>query len=254
MTRSQYAAAGIIACTVFVLPLSVFADVSINQVYTEIETQYKLPQGVLAKIANAESRGDPNARAKPPSTAVGLFQWIEDSWLRVTKALYGASLHLDSRTDPVTSAKVTAFSLAQARDKNGPLIEQAKIDMSLGLYMGHFLGPAGAAVFLTAYIQNPNANAASIFPKEAQYNPTVFSSRTLAEILNERASKLKVAGVTINVAGNFSDPMGISMARSDADVGMNDFYPTSFVPTGQDLIARTRQTTLPHPSRACCRP
>ncbi len=214
-----------------IIPITAHASTSLTQVFSEIELQYRLPVNILAKIAQAESGGNPTVCNS--INACGMFQWLPNSWVWITAAMYKQPLMLESRKDPVTSAKVTAYSLALTRDRNGSLIQQAKIDLSLGLYMGHFLGQAGSHKFLTAYIQNPSANATSIFPKEAQYNPTIFGSRSLADVLNLMARKIAVPGV-INVPGNYSDALGISYARSDADVGLNEFYPPGFVPSGYD--------------------
>ncbi len=223
-----------------VSPTAVFASTSINEIFFQLESQYQLPSGILAKVAHVESGGNPNAR-NASTDAVGLFQWIPKSWLYASRALYGQSLDLGIRQSPVTSAKVTAFSLAQIKARNGGLIQQAGVDMTLGIYLGHFLGQAGGARFLQAYIQNPNANAASIFPLEARYNPAVFRAGTLAQVLNGIANKLRVAGVSINISGDFSDGMGNSLSYSNADVKPADFYPKSFVPSGQDA-SRTYQT------------
>lgn len=232
--------ASLLVAISFLVPTYAIAATSLNDVLSQLESQYQLPNGILAKIAHVESGGNPNARNKS-TDATGLFQWIPKSWLYATRSLYGQSLDLGVRVNPVTSAKVTAFSLAQIKARNGGLIQQAGIDMTLGIYLGHFLGQAGGAKFLQAYIQNPNANAASIFPREAQYNPTVFRAGTLAQVLNGIANKLRVAGVKVDIAGDFSDGMGHSLALSNADVKPADFYPKSFVPSGQDS-SRTYQT------------
>jgi hypothetical protein len=55
------------------------------------------------------------------------------------------------------------------------------------LYLAHFLGPAGAANFMTALTADPAQAAAPLFPQAARANRGVFygasgSSRTLAEI------------------------------------------------------------------------
>ncbi len=215
--------------------------VSLNQIFFELETkQYRLPVGILGKIANIESNGNATI-ANTTSTAVGMFQWTEDSWLRATKALYGSSLRLESRRDPVTSAKVTAFALRETLDRNEKLFIQAKIDPSLGLYLGHFLGQAGSVRFIAGYMQTPNALASTVFVKETLYNPKIFAGKTYTDILNSFAAKLKVAGVAVNVPGNYVDASGISLAFSDADVGMNEYYPPTFIPPTADPY-RTFQT------------
>ncbi len=234
-----------VAFSVLILVLSASAPgaalaESLNDVFNKLEQQYGLPQNILAKVANVESGGNPNAKAGS-SSALGMFQWLTNSWEHATKALYGRALMPDERRNPVESARVTAFALAQAKARNGGLIQQAGVDMTLGLYMSHFLGQAGASKFFQAYVQNPGASAASLFPKEAGANSSVFGGRTLAGVLNFFANKLKVAGVSVNIAGNFVDGNGNSLAYSTASLGSGSFYPASYTPTGQDP-GRTYQT------------
>ena len=209
-----------------------YADTSINEMFTQLEQEYGLPSGALGKIANVESGGNPNAGS--PGAAYGLFQWLPKSWEYASQALYGRVLDSSVRANPSVSAKVTAFSLAQIKTKNGALIQQANVDMTLGLYLGHFLGPAGGSRFLQAYMQNPNADATALFPREAAANRSVFNGRTLSGVMNELARRLKVAGVNVNVSGNYSDAMGVSYAYSDADISQSNFMPKGYRPTGQD--------------------
>lgn len=210
----------------------VYADTSIATVFHQLEQQYQLPTDILAKVANIESGGNPTAGS--PDRAYGMFQWFERYWVPASRAAYGRALDPSLRTNPSVSAKVTAVSLADAKFKNGALIQRAGVDMTLGLYMNHFLGTGGASKFLQAYMQDPKQNASAIFPKEAANNKGVFSGRTLADVLNFLANKLKVTGVSMNVAGNFQDPYGISYAYSNADVSSKDFLPAGYVATGQD--------------------
>lgn len=241
MSFSKRTAAFVLLALVLLIvsPGTVLAE-SLNDVFNKLEQQYGLPQNILAKVANIESGGNPNAQAKG-SSALGMFQWLTSSWENATRALYGRALMPGERRNPVESARVTAFALSQAKSRNGSLIQQAGVDMTLGLYMSHFLGQAGASRFFQAYIQNPGASAASLFPKEARANSSVFGGRTLAGVLNFFANKLKVVGVSVNVAGNFVDASGNSLAYSTDSLGANSFYPASYVPSGQDP-GRTYQT------------
>lgn len=224
------------------LPYFVAAGISLDQVFAQLEQQYSLPQNILAKVANVESNGNPTAGS--PGKAYGMFQWFARYWQPAAYAAYGNRFYIDpaQRANPTVAAKVTAFSLAQAKARNGSLIQQAGIDLTLGLYMAHFMGQNGSAKFLQAYMQNPGASAAALFPKEARYNPSVFNGRTLAGVLNLFASRLKVAGVSVNATGNFSDAFGNSLAYSSADLGSNDYRLTPYVSTSGDDPYRTYPT------------
>lgn len=236
------ASLGIVAASLlFAFAITVYADTGINEVFVQLEQEYQLPTGILAKVANVESGGNPNA-GSGSSSAYGLFQWTLNSWYNITKQVYGQALNGEQRANPVTSAKMTAVALRQALTTNSGLMQQAKIDPTLGLYMCHFLGSGGCGKFFQAYIQNPGADATSMFPKEAASNRTVFGGRTLTGVLNFFAQRLKVAGVSVDLVGNFSDANGISMAYSNADVSPANFMPKSFVPPAQDPY-RTYQTS-----------
>ncbi len=204
-----------------------YADTSLNQVFGQLEQEYRLPSGVIAKIANVESGGNPTAGT--PSGPYGMFQWYARYWVPASQAAYGRAVDPSLRADPTVSAKVTAAALADARYRNGALIQQAQLDMTLGLYLNHFLGINGAAKFIQLYQQNPNQPAAPYFPKEAANNQGIFNGRSFAGIVNYFASKLKVAGPSVSVAGNFQDANGISYAYSNADVTSNNFLPAGYV-------------------------
>ena len=235
----------IVALILFAFAVTVYADTSINQVFSQLEQEYQLPSGILAKVANVESGGNPNAGSNS-SSAYGMFQWTLNSWYGITKQVYGQALNSEQRANPVTSAKMTAVALRQALTTNANVMQQAKIDTTLGLYMCHFLGSGGCSKFFQLYMQNPGADASSLFPREAASNRTVFNGRTLTGVLNFFAQRLKVAGVSVNVAGNFSDANGVSMAYSNADVSPNNFMPKNFVPPTQDPY-RTYQTSYTSP-------
>lgn len=218
----------------------VYADTSLNQVFAQIEQEYKLPAGVLAKIANVESNGNPTAGN--PAKAYGLFQWFPQYWYEATRALYGSYVNASERANPTVAAKVTAFTLKQAQNKNGALIQQARLDPILGLYMCHFLGSGGCSRFFQEYIKNPGADATALFQKEAAYNRNVFNGRTLTGVLNFFAQRLKVAGASLTLAGNFTDRNGVSLAYSNADLSSRNFMSPGFAPP-TDNQYRTYPTT-----------
>lgn len=170
--------------------------------FAEQERHFQLPTGVLAKIAKLESGGNANAVNPGSTQASGLFQWLASSWHYASGQLYGSPRHPNDRFNPFIATEVTAWSLAQAKSRNGGIVQQAGVDMSVGLYMSHFLGIGGANKFFSAFIQNPNANAAQIFPKEAAANRSVFAvgSGRLVDIVNDFAKKMSVPGVT-NITG-----------------------------------------------------
>lgn len=164
--------------------------------------------GYLLQTAIRESSLNPAAKA-PTSSATGLFQFIESTWLEVMKSEgprlgYGELADhiyendgeffvpdpamrqqiLDLRHDPQVSADMAA---AFTRRNGDYLMEKFGRMPSPGeLYIAHFLGPSGAERFFELGLQNPEANAAAAFPRPASANPTIFYNdgrpRTVREV------------------------------------------------------------------------
>jgi len=238
-------------------PAITIAATSFDQILADEEQKYQLPSGCLAKIAKAESGGNPNAK-NPYSTASGLFQWLTSSWAGASRRITPDNRPLDpsQRFNPSVAAKVTAVSLRDSQNILGGLIQQAGIDRCLGLYMGHFLGPAGARKFLQAYIQNPQQSACAVFPKECGANRGFMGGRTLAGLLQEASRRLGNGG-SINIAGNFEDQNGIPFSRTNADIPTSAYlpastpippntertYPTTYNSKGEPVLDSSAQST-----------
>lgn len=166
----------------------------------------------LMAQANRESSFDPAAQAKS-SSAAGLYQFVEQTWLGVVKnhgAEYGAGdlagkitrrsdgrfvvadaasrkEILELRRDP---SFASAMAAEHAADNQAKLEE--KLDREVNgtdLYMAHFLGISGALKFLRTMEDGPDRTGAALFPKAAAANPNVFytedgRARTVSEIYN----------------------------------------------------------------------
>jgi hypothetical protein len=196
MSRFRYTLIAICVvalCAVGVALASVTSDVL--QKFTQLEQQYALPSGSLAKIAQVESGGNASARANG-SSAAGLFQWLERSWYYASTAAYNGNTRPSSdRYNPYIAAEVTAYSLAQTKAKLGSQIQAVGLDMTVGIYMGHFLGIGGASKFFANMARDPSRSAALDFPREAAANPGVFRNGSYANIANFFARKLGQQGI-----------------------------------------------------------
>ena len=162
----------------------------------------------LMKTARRESGFDPGAKART-SSASGLFQFIEQTWLATLKQHgpkhgYGQyadliyqgndgrwqvrgsarNVVLDLRFDPqaasVMAAELTVSNAAYLRGRTGVTPNGGD------LYAAHFLGPAGAAKLIEAMRAQPNGSAASLFPEAASANRSIFYKQgraaTVAEV------------------------------------------------------------------------
>lgn len=171
----------------------------------------------LLNQAKSESGLNPFARAST-SSAGGLYQFIDQSWLGVLKQHgekhgYGwaaDAIHASGgrwRVDP--AARQAVFALRNDPDASALMAGEFAQDNAEGLqaalgrtptsgdlYFAHFLGLAGAKKFLKAAAANPDAPAAAQFPREAAVNRTIFytrsgEARSLAQVYALMARKVQ---------------------------------------------------------------
>ncbi|WP_332689599.1 transglycosylase SLT domain-containing protein [Devosia sp.] len=177
----------------------------------------------LLQTAMRESSLNPQAKAQT-SSAVGLFQFLEGTWLQVMKEEgprlgYGQTASNITRTssgdytvsDPALKAEIlklredprVAADLAAAFTKsNGDYLQGrfGRMPSAGELYIAHFLGAQGAERMFTAGLQDPDQIAANLFPKQAAANRTIFYSegqpRTIRDVYRVLVSKHEAAGGT----------------------------------------------------------
>jgi len=181
----------------------------------------------LLQTAMRESSLNPQAKAST-SSAVGLFQFVESTWLQVIKEDgprlgYGDIAKNIERTgdgdyvirDPGIKAQVLklredpqmAADLAAAFTKsNGEYLHArfGRMPSAGELYIAHFLGAQGAERMFTAGLQDPDQIAAKLFPKQASANRAIFYSngeaRTIREVYRVLVAKHEVGGSNANFA------------------------------------------------------
>lgn len=172
----------------------------------------------LVQQANVESSLNPRAKART-SSASGLYQFIEQTWLRMVKS-HGAehgygnfanAIHqrgngdyvvtnrnmrntiLNLRNDP----KASSLMAAELATENDSYLRGALGGDPSGtdLYLAHFMGAQGAANFLKSMKKNPWVPAASIFPEAARANRGVFYAQgkplSLQQIYNRFDAKFQ---------------------------------------------------------------
>lgn len=151
----------------------------------------------LVRTARRESSFNPSAKA-PTSSAAGLFQFVEQTWLATVKrhgAKHGLQrfadlitqgsdgryrvadtasrrvvldLRFDARAASVMAGELASDSAAYLKGRTG------KEPTAGDLYAAHFLGPAGAARLIEAAGSRPGASAAALFPEAAGANRSIF--------------------------------------------------------------------------------
>lgn len=151
----------------------------------------------LLTTARIESNLNPAAQAST-SSAKGLYQFIEQTWLGTMKgegaalgygrladaivrnadgrfevpdpAMRNAIMRL--RSDPSVSATMAgAFTRSNANQLSAAIGRQPSEGE---LYLAHFLGSDGAGKMIANAKAHPRANAAAMFPAAAAANPGIF--------------------------------------------------------------------------------
>jgi hypothetical protein len=190
----------------------------------------------LMGAAKRESGFNPAAKART-SSASGLFQFVDQTWLGTLKkhgAKYGYARYADLisqgsdgryrvdgdearkavlglKTDP-HAASLMAGELTS--DHASYLRGRVGRDPTAGeLYAAHFLGPKGSARLIEAATASPGASAAAMFPDAAQANRAIFYKEGRAATVGEVYANLtKTAGAT-----RITDPSPVR--ESDNDQG-----------------------------------
>lgn len=204
----------------------------------------------LLTTAKVESNLDPAISAKN-SSASGLFQFIEQTWLstlrQAGKALgYGRYAAAIGQTasgryvvkDPGLRSQVMALRKdpAAAAAMGGAFTQQnaAALTRRIGrapsegeLYIAHFFGAGGAAKVIKLTGDNPQANAAELFPAAAQANRSIFydkagNARSVAGVYAELTRRYQVARASptpglATTAATSGEPAVPSLASSVPD-------------------------------------
>jgi hypothetical protein len=171
----------------------------------------------LLATAKMESDFKPAAGAST-SSAHGLFQFIEQTWLGTVKeagAQFGYGQYADSitrsasgdysvndpkarkaimelRDEPVASSAMAGVLTQSNSFKLTGMIGRRPTDAEL--YMAHFMGVGGAAKLISNAEDNPRASGARLFPNAAAANRSVFydrsgSARSVSEVYSELTSR-----------------------------------------------------------------
>jgi len=171
----------------------------------------------LLQTAQRESSLNPSAKA-PSSSAVGLFQFLDSTWLQVMKEegprlgyqKYADAITQDSDGDYVIKDKALRAQVLKLREDpqvaadmaaaftraNGAYLQGkfGRMPSPGELYIAHFLGPQGAEKMFNAGLDNADQVAAKLFPKQAKANPRIFyaadgHARTIREVYKALVAK-----------------------------------------------------------------
>ncbi len=187
-------------------------ETSVEQAIANVAQRTSVDFDFLMAQAQVESAMDPAARASG-SSATGLYQFIESTWLE-TMQRHGPRFGLSDvaaqvadpaqrdailamRSDPETAALMAAGLAEDNRAHLAPILGREPRDNEL--YLAHFLGAGGAGHFVTAMAQDSTQIAAKLFQRPAAANRAVFyepggAPRTLEGVMRHLTNRLEQAG------------------------------------------------------------
>ncbi|WP_315831789.1 lytic transglycosylase domain-containing protein [Bradyrhizobium prioriisuperbiae] len=213
----------------------------------------------LLSAAKIESNLNPTAAAST-SSARGLYQFIEQTWLGTVKEA-GPMLGFGKYADAISKSDSGTYSVSDPAARNDilklrddPAINAAmagvltqsnsfKLTGQIGrrptdgeLYIAHFMGVGGASKLINAAENNPRASAAGMFPNAAAANQPIFydrsgNARSVSEVYsvltsryaNAANSQTTRAAIAALGAGSGAPP-AYAAAASDS----NAFYLSGF--------------------------
>lgn len=194
----------------------------------------------LLQTAYRESSFRPDLTATT-STATGLFQFLENTWLGAIKD-YGTQFGLGGLADQIIAkgrgrydtttpgAREQILALRQDPEwnalfagavtrNNAQILERALDRPATGaeLYLAHFFGPRDAVAFIRLHALDPEAAAAPHFPAPAEANRAVFFAngqpRSAAEVYRVLTKLHDPAPVAIaKPEGNALSPHRLAIA------------------------------------------
>jgi hypothetical protein len=239
----------------------------------------------LMKTAYRESALNPKAAAST-SSARGLFQFIDTTWLQTVKE-DGPSFGLQAQAnqiertanghyfvrDPQVRAQIlklrenpeVASNMAAAFSRRNATAIQGVLGReptSGELYIAHFLGANGAKRFLSMRASNPAASAAAAFPDAARANRSIFynanGARSVEDtyrVLVSKHDNIRNTGPATAVANlQITNPPAVSVDNSPVPNLLNRiaslFTPRTAMPLDirppQQLVSATAVAAAPH--------
>ena len=195
----------------------------------------------LLRTATRESALNPTAKA-PTSSATGLFQFIEQTWLGTLKdagpkfGLSGYSNEISEVRpgvydvpDPAQKAEILALrndpQIASVmageltRDNHDQLASRIGYAPSeADLYLAHVFGVDSAALMIEKSTSEPDTEAAALFPDAARANQTLFYERESGRPLGVASVREKLADLFARNIGSIGDLATSGLDEADAEL------------------------------------
>jgi hypothetical protein len=230
----------------------------------------------LLATAKMESDFNPTANAAT-SSARGLYQFIEQTWLATVKEA-GGQLGYGQFADAITKttsddyvvvdptmrrAIMTLRDDPAASSRMAAVLTQSNSFQLTGkigrrpndaeLYMAHFLGIGGAAKLITSAEETPQASAVRMFPSAAAANRAIFFDRSgqarsvsdVYHVLQTRYASAANSPATKTALTLYGDvPAGITAAAAPLGAAAPSVDTATYLSTFPDVRNAAPATTM----------
>jgi hypothetical protein len=226
--------------------------------------------GYLVAAAKIESNLNPQAAA-PTSSARGLYQFIEQTWLGTVKeagAAFGYDRYANAITrtasggyevsDPAMRKEVLALRKDPAANAAmaGVLTQSNsfKLTGTLGrrptdgeLYIAHFLGAGGASRLISNVANNPQADATTMFPRAAAANRSIFYDRS-GTARNVSQVYAELTGRYQNAANSQASQSMLALGGAAPTTGAQGLQPVNLAAVSLAPVGPVQRVALATPS------
>lgn len=153
------------------------------------------------RIVGVESGGNANAK-NPNSSATGLGQFIESTWLRMFKQYFpdrASGLSDQMILELRKNAAISRDMVGLYMQENAKIFQQAGVAITdANLYLAHFLGPGGATKLLKAPTGTPVADV--LGQDQIQANQSILGGgKTVEEIVAWAQRKVGISREELSV-------------------------------------------------------
>ncbi len=230
----------------------------------------------LVSAAKIESNLNPKAQAST-SSARGLYQFIEQTWLGTVKEAGGA-FGFGKYADAINKSPSGGYSVSDPSTReeilklrDDPAVNAAmagvltqsnsfKLTGTIGrrpsdgeLYIAHFMGVGGASKLISQAEDNPNASGPAMFPSAAAANRSIFynrdgSARSVSQVYSvltsryDAAANSQTARTAMAVAGVTPGQARMASAPGDSAAYLSRF-PQVQTPVAASTQVASAQTS-----------
>lgn len=174
------------------------------------------------KVVGVESGGDPTARNEN-STATGLGQFIESTWLEMFRryfpdraATMSEATILALREDAAMSRQMVELYAQQ----NARVLEGAGLAVNeASLYLAHFLGPDGAVKVLSASATTPISQL--LGSDQINANQSILDGKTAGQVVQWAAQKMQITQAEVSANESLAE---LDRDRAEAAKEYNEGY------------------------------